>query len=223
MAENVKRLDAAEDARRPQRGRPRDPGVDAAILTAAMELLGEVGYARLTMDQVAARAGVSKASLYLRWANKVALVAEAIGHRARPVPEVPDTGRLPRDMREFLLTLLRSKAAASMAVAAVGGEIASNPELRAAWRRGVAGSLLGAVRTIVDRAVERGELPAESDVELLSALPLALLQNWATRQADEPRRRPDEALVERIVRQFYTPIAAGDARSARPESTKDEQ
>jgi AcrR family transcriptional regulator len=187
-----------------RRGRPRDPQVDAAILTAAMELLGEVGYARLTMDQVAARAGVSKPTLYLRWPNKVALVADAIGHRARPIPEVPDTGGLAEDMRVFLRTLLESKNAASKAVAAVSGEIASNPELRQAWRGGVAGALTGCVRTIVTRAVERGELPGDSDVELLSALPLALMQHWASRQADGPRREPDDALVERIVRQFYT-------------------
>lgn len=196
-----------ERSKRPGRGRPRDPQVDAAILTAAMELLGDVGYARLTMDQVAARAGVSKASLYLRWANKVALTAAAIGHRARPVPEVPDTGSLSADMRVFLRTLLRAKNAASKAVAAVAGEIASNPELRAAWRTGVAGALQEAVRTIITRAIERSELPADSDVELLSVLPSALLQHWASRRA-EPRREPDDALVERIVRQFYTSAGA---------------
>ena len=76
----------------PRRGRPRDPAVDAAILTAAVDLLAEIGYARLTMEQVAARAGVGKASLYLRWPNKVALVAEAIQQRAAVIPALPDTG-----------------------------------------------------------------------------------------------------------------------------------
>jgi len=201
--------DEAERVGRPRRGRPRDPQVDAAILTAAMELLGDIGYARLTMDQVAARAGVSKASLYLRWANKVALVAEAIGHRARPVPEVPDTGSLPEDMRVFLRTLLRSRNTASKAVAAVAGEIASNPELREAWHTGIAGALQEAVRTIITRAVERSELPADSDVELLSALPQALLQHWSSRRA---QRYPDDAFVERIVRQFYTPAEGHDVQ-----------
>ena len=69
-------------SRRAHPGQPRDPGVDAAILTAAVDLLAEIGYARLTMEQVAARAGVGKASLYLRWPNKVALVAEAIQYRS---------------------------------------------------------------------------------------------------------------------------------------------
>ncbi|MGH2503734.1 MAG: TetR/AcrR family transcriptional regulator [Ktedonobacterales bacterium] len=185
---------------RPRRGRVRDPEVDIAILEAAMDLLAEVGYARMTMDQVATRARVGKASVYLRWPNKVALVAQAIQHRSAVAPDVPDTGSLSGDMRAFLLALLRSKSTARQAVVAVSGEIASNPELAKAWRQGVAGTLLASVRMIVVRAIERRELPATSDVDLLALLPVTLLQSW--RQAYE--RGPDDAVVERIVEQFYT-------------------
>lgn len=186
---------------RPGRGRPRDPAVDAAIRSATVDLLGEAGYARLTMDQVAVRAGVSKDSLYRRWPNKVALVADALQHRARPVPPVPDTGSLPGDMRTFLQAMLRSRNQASRALAAVSGEIATNPELRKAWHRGLAGMLTGCLRTIVTRAAGRGELPEGSDIELLSQMPLSLLQNWRL----EHDRDPDDTVIERIVRQFYTP------------------
>jgi AcrR family transcriptional regulator len=141
------------------RGRPRDPAVDAAIRAATLGLLAEAGYARLTMDQVAARARVSKSSLYLRWPNKVALVADALQHRARVVPEVPDTGSLPGDMRVFLSGLLRPRSEAARALAAVSGEIATNPELRQAWHRGLAGMLTGCLRVIVGRAVARGSCP----------------------------------------------------------------
>ena len=78
--------------RGPRRGRPRDPAVDEAVLAAAVELLADAGFARLTMEQVAARAGVGKASVYLRWPNKVTLLAEAIQHHTGVVPDVPDTG-----------------------------------------------------------------------------------------------------------------------------------
>jgi AcrR family transcriptional regulator len=166
-----------------------------------MELLGEIGYARLTIDQVAARARVSKTSLYLRWPNKVALVADALQHRARAVPELPDTGSLPGDMRVFLSALVRSRSLASRALAAVSSEIASNPELRKAWHRGLAGMLTGCLRAIVLRAIERGELAADSDVELLSQVPLSLLQNWRL----EHEAEPDGEIVDRIVQQFYTP------------------
>ncbi len=186
---------------RTRRGRARDPEVDEAILAAAMDLLAEIGYARLTMEQVAARAHAGKASVYLRWPNKVALVAEAIQHSSAVVPEVPDTGSLREDVRAFLLALLRSKSAAQRAVAAVSGEIASNPELARAWRQGVAGTLVACVRTIMDRAIARGELPASSDAELLSLLPVTLLQSWRQTHG----QAPDDAVVERIVDQFFTP------------------
>src|SRR6185312_11789919 len=146
------------------------------------------------------RARVSKSSLYLRWPNKVALVADALQHHARAVPEIPDTGTLPGDMRAFLTALLRSRNEASRALAAVSGEITTNPELRKAWHRGLAGMLTGCVRVIINRADHRGEIPAESDVELLAELPLSLLQNWRL----EHRDQPGDAVVDRIVRQFYT-------------------
>jgi len=209
MADRADRLaeavgSQAQRARAPaRRGRPRDPGVDTAIRAAALLLLAEVGYARLTMDDVAARAGVSKASLYLRWPNKVALVADALQQRSGAVPQTPDTGSLASDVRGFLRALLRSREQASRALSAVSGEIASNPELRVAWRRGMAATFTGCLRTIVSRAIERGELPADSDVELLSLLPLSLLQTWR----QEHDERPDESVVQRIVAQFYTPDA----------------
>jgi hypothetical protein len=125
-------------------------------------------------------------------------VADALQHRARAVPEIPDTGSLPGDMRAFLRALLNSRHAASRALSGVGAEIASNPELRAAWHRGLAGMLTGCLRAIVVRGVERGELPRSTDVELLSQLPLSLLQTWRL----EHHHDPDEAVVERIVAQF---------------------
>jgi AcrR family transcriptional regulator len=175
--------------------------VDEAVLAAAVELLAGAGFARLTMEQVAARAGVGKASVYLRWPNKVALVAEAIQHRSGVVPDVPDTGTLPGDVRTFLRALLRTYGAASRAMAAVVGEVDNHPELRRSWRQSLAAALTDRVREIVERAVERGELPPTTDVELLSMLPVTILQNWRL----EHGQSPDDAVVERIVSQFYTP------------------
>jgi hypothetical protein len=61
--------------------------------------------------------------------------------------------------------------------------------------------LTGCTRTIVDRAISRGELPADTDVDLLAQLPLSLLQNWRL----EHHGQPDATVAERIVRQFFTP------------------
>jgi hypothetical protein len=140
----------------------------------------------------------------------VALVAEAIQHHSAVVPDIPDTGSLSEDMRAFLRALLRSKAGAQRAVAAVTGEIASNPELAKAWRHGVAGTLVACVRVIVERAIGRGELPAASDVDLLALLPVTLLQSWR----QEHEQGPDDSVVERIVAQFYSP-------APRPDSTRE--
>jgi AcrR family transcriptional regulator len=202
MASDDASISASTGGARTRRGRPRDPGLDESILSSTLLLLGEIGYAHLTMEQVAARARVGKASLYLRWPSKVALVTEAI-QRLSPdlVPAVPDTGNLPGDMREFLRALVRPGSAAAAALPAVAGEAASNPEMREAFRRGVTPALHDNVRAIVQRAVDRGELPASADVELLSVLPAALLQQL--RLIHE--RQPDEQLVNRIIAQFYTP------------------
>src|SRR5262249_32675094 len=116
-------------------------------------------------------------------------------------PDVPDTGSLPGDMRTFLRALLRTFSTASRAMAAVMGEVGGHPELRTAWRQGVTAALTDCVREIVERAVARGELPATSDVELLSMLPVTVLQNWRL----EHGQSPDDATVERIGGQFYTP------------------
>src|SRR6266700_5147281 len=119
MEDGADRLpEAASNVGPPRRGRPREHAVDKAILAAAVDLLAEVGYARLTMDQIAARAGVGKASVYLRWPNKVALVAEAIQQHSAVVPDVPDTGSLRQDMLTFLRALLRRKSSAQSALSA---------------------------------------------------------------------------------------------------------
>ena len=104
-------------------------------------------------------------------------------------------------MREFLRRMVRPRSAAAAALPAVAGEATNNPEIREAFRRGVAPALIESVRAIVRRSVDRGELPAATDVELLSVLPMALLQQL--RLIHE--QRPGEEMVSRIVAQFYTP------------------
>jgi AcrR family transcriptional regulator len=175
-----------------------------------MDLLAEMGYARLTMEQVAVRAKVSKDSLYRRFPDKLTLVTDTLAHRARAVPDIPDTGSLPGDMRDFLRALLRSRNAAQRALAGVSSEIATNPELRKAWHQGLGGTLTGCVREILTRAAGRGELPADADLDLLSQLPLSLLQNWRLQHAEQP----GDDVADRIVGQFYTPERA--RRQQRP-------
>jgi AcrR family transcriptional regulator len=171
------------------------------VIAATLELLAEDGYAQLTIDRVAARAGVGKASLYRRWPNKVSLVLEAVsGNPQRPSP--PDTGSLRDDMLAYLLTLVRFRTLHSEAISAISGEALSNPRFGDAVRAAMAEPVLTDLRTIVERAIVRGELPASCDVNLLIAVVPALL----SLQRLLSGQLADEAFARRIVDQFFSPL-----------------
>lgn len=104
-------------------------------------------------------------------------------------------------MRQFLRALVRKRNPAATALPAVASEAVRNPDLREVVRRSVTAAVPASVDTIVRRAIERGELPPDTDVELLAALPLALLQYLNTIAG----RRPGTETVDRMVAQFYTP------------------
>jgi AcrR family transcriptional regulator len=195
------------------RGRPRDPDVDEAILSATLDVLGEQGYARLTIDKVALRAGVAKTSLYRRWPDKEALVVDAVAFvRVGNRPDPPDTGSLRRDMLGYLRALIRYRRAQSDAIAALASEILANRELAEAFRRKLVSVLTAGFAAIVERAVARGELPASTDVELVAELPMALI-HYHRVITGEPA---DEGLAKRIADQFFaTPAATGVSRRER--------
>src|SRR3954464_11010422 len=92
---------------RPSRGgRPRDPSRDGVIRAAILRLLADVGYGALTMDAVAAQAGVGKATIYRRWRTKEDLVVDTIADLNREEAAAPDSGSLEGDLRAILRSLL---------------------------------------------------------------------------------------------------------------------
>lgn len=155
----------AEVPRRP-RGRPRDEGARDLIVTATVELLAEVGFANLTVDAVAHRAGVGKATIYRRWASKERLVFDAMAASAE-VSAIPATGSLEGDLAELYGAMAdrlanseaRNLLASMLALAAV------DPEVDGLLRE-VAAERKEASRTVLAAAVERGELPPTTDVAL---------------------------------------------------------
>jgi len=181
-------------------GRPRDPQVDGAILSATLELLAEEGYAQLTIERIAVRAGVGKASLYRRWPDKLSVVLDAVS-RSPERPSAPDTGSLRGDVLVYLRTLVRYRTLHSEAITAISSEALCNPRFGAAFRAGMAEPSIAGLRILVQRAVDRGEIPLGTDVALLASLPPALL--YAQRLFSG--RPPDEEFVERIVDQFFSP------------------
>jgi AcrR family transcriptional regulator len=156
--------DAAERGRRP--GRPRSAVADASIVRATLELLLEDGYRALTMEQVRARAGVGKATLYRRYGSKEELVAEAIRHLNQPI-DVPDTGAV----REDILAVARSVLAGAERVQFASfvprllADAAGDPEMHGIFYENLVAPRRAAMGAVLRRGIERGELRADLDVE----------------------------------------------------------
>lgn len=160
---------------RTQRARTRRPGgrsarVRAAVLDATLELLREEGFAALTLDAVAQRSGVHRTTLHRRWSSRAALVADAVaGYSAEQVP-VPDTGELETDLRAFARSVrdaIASRSGRGIASALADPEVAD--ELADVGHR-FWQSRVEATRVVVERAIARGELPAETEPVLMIEL-----------------------------------------------------
>jgi AcrR family transcriptional regulator len=150
-------------------GRPRSEVAHHAILDATLELLAEVGFSALTVEGVAQRAGVGKATIYRRWPSKLPLVVEAFGEL--PAFEDVDTGSLHEDLEAMLTQYLKHFLSTPLATVypSLAAERRHNPELGA-----LLDPLLQSRRRPLDaalrRAVKRGELAADLDLELASDL-----------------------------------------------------
>jgi AcrR family transcriptional regulator len=103
-----------------RRGRPRDEASRQAILHAASDLLEERGYLQLTIEEIAAAAGVGKPTIYRWWPSKAELVIEAYLSRADARLSMPDSGRLDADLREYTLTFCRVLMETNTARAVIG-------------------------------------------------------------------------------------------------------
>jgi AcrR family transcriptional regulator len=165
----------AAPARR--RGRPRSEKAHRAILEATIELLGAQGLRGLTIEAVAARAGVGKTTIYRRWESKSELVADAVS-LLRPPGAPPDAGSLVEDMRALADTQRGRLAGTRIpgVVPRVLSESADDPEFHRVLMERAVEPIRAIVREIVERAVERGELRHDLDVEavvdVLHAIPV---------------------------------------------------
>jgi AcrR family transcriptional regulator len=146
----------------------RSARAHAAILTATTELLSEVGYGPLTIEGVAARAGVGKTTVYRWWPTKGALVIEAISV-ALPAPSQADTGDLRRDLltavRRVVHTFARTPEGA--VIPALAADLMSDPPLAEQFRSQIIRPRRSAVVEVLLRAAARGDLPPDVDTELL--------------------------------------------------------
>lgn len=149
------------------RGRPRQPEMDGAILEAALEELGRHGYAGMTVADVARRAGVSKPTIYRRWADKAQLVIEAIVDRM-PAAAPTDTGSVTTDLMAYadILVTTFTRTPAAQVLPGLVAAMAADRQLAATYRDLLIHPLRQQMREAVARGIARGELRTDTDVEL---------------------------------------------------------
>ena len=156
-----------EDRPRTRPGRPRSQQSRAAVLRATSELMREVGLRAMTTDDIAARSGASKATIYKWWPNKYAVAVEAFLSEMAVESADPDTGSAREDFRRALRGMVHFYTGENgRAYAQLVGEAQFDPKIGAELRDHLVGSRRELVRAIWDRGVARGELRADVDPEV---------------------------------------------------------
>jgi AcrR family transcriptional regulator len=161
------------DRHRAKAGRKRDAARDSVILDAALTVLAEQGYEGMTIDMVAAEAGMARATVYRRWATKADLVLEAVSrmsHSDVGLAQLPDTGSLRADMTAMILPL--NDMQQQVRIQAMAGLLslakADQRLAEAATGAGI-GPWVEATRILMQRAVDRGEY-APADIDTLAEI-----------------------------------------------------
>jgi AcrR family transcriptional regulator len=186
-------------------GRPRDARADAAIRQAAIEVLADKGPGGFTVDEVAARAGCGKATIYRRWPSRANLLLDT-AHSMGLEPERVDTGSV-RDDLVRLVTQLATKLRDTPAGRIMPGVIAEasvNPEMRQVLSRFIQ-DRRQRPREVVERAIARGELPPGTDVDLVLDL-IGAVPFYRELVSGQPM---DEREAERVVDVVLAALGAG--------------
>jgi AcrR family transcriptional regulator len=176
----------------------RSARVVDAVLLATAEQLGEVGFAALRIEDVAARSGVNKTTIYRRWPRKEELVASVL-ETLRLVPGTPDTGTLRGDLLELLDAIAKGAATpAGRGLMRLVQTERGHPEFAAILRRRRS-EQLASRRAIFERAIARGELPVGSDSGILAELVLAPLIARLFYVSSDVNERFIHILVDTVV------------------------
>ena len=148
---------------------PRSARAHAAILRSTAELLGEVGFASMTIEQVAARAKASKATIYRRWPNKGTLAMDAAMAEIDTAAPFPDTGSASEDFRIQLAAVARvfNRPRIRHMLLGVIFEAQGDKELRDAFRDRYMDPRRDQAREVLRRGISRGELRPDLDEEIL--------------------------------------------------------
>ena len=158
----------------PRLGRKRDASRDGAILEAAITILGEVGYDRMTMDMVVVRAKAGKATVYRRWSSKGDMVLDAVAQMKRDqvdLGNLPDTGTLRGDMLAlFRPATVEESERKLRALAGLSALLAQEASLASAASNAIVEPWVEANRSVLRRAMARGEIAADTPVETMATI-----------------------------------------------------
>jgi AcrR family transcriptional regulator len=180
---------------------PRKTRVRNAVLTAAAEVLRAEGYAGLTMERVAAESGVAKTTLYRTWPTKAALCMDLYLDVASRELRDPDTGDVSGDLKAIAHTVitLQKRTVAGPAFIGLIAEAQISPATRSAFLAEFAEKRRELTRTVLRRAIDRGEIARDTDIDLVidvigGATMFRLLQGHAPLT-----RRFSDSLVELVL------------------------
>lgn len=191
-------------------GRPRDRQIDGAIAAATRELLVERGYAKLTVDAVAARAGIGKAAIYRRFATKQEMIFAATVHdMAEPPP--PDSGTLRGDLAAVCRTIAAQLTAAPPDVLhGLLADLHADSRLGARFNGTFIQRERAVIEQVLDRAVARGELEEAPDPAVVHALLLGPIFYWLLILTGDRGKADD--LGGTVADAVANALAAGAAR-----------
>ena len=193
-------LETGQERKAP--GRPRNEKADEAIIEAAIALLaGGLSAAALSMEAVAAKAGVGKATIYRRWPNKEALLIDAVATMKGPIPELAG-----ESVRDDLVTLIaanwthRAKRYGKV-TACLLPQYTRDDEMRRVYQA-ITQPRREAMRNVLRRGITTGELRADLDIEmtLLLLSGPSVVQNMLHFNPNVPEEGFPEALVDAVMR-----------------------
>jgi AcrR family transcriptional regulator len=190
------------------RGRPRDPRRREAILQAAIALVAEVGYDRMTVEALAARAGVSKPTLYRRWpGGKKEIVVDAIRSKHAEFDSLPDAGSLRGDLLALLGKMIERTDEDAHLAGGLISQLRDSEELATLMREEVIVHERRRYDVLIQRAVTRGELSADARITpLLSDVAGSIVFARAVITM-EPLDRPFlEELVDHVLLPVLNPL-----------------
>jgi AcrR family transcriptional regulator len=200
-------LDLEDPKTAPKIGRPMDITRDADILDAALDILAEEGYDRMTIDMVAARAKAGKATLYRRWPSKTELVIDAVAcmkNSAIDYDNLPDTGTLRGDLVALIKPMAMNDNQKKLKVmAGLVSLIARNPELADIVRQVIIAPRVELNLFIMKRAIERGEIPADADIHTLATISPSMV-SYRTLMLQQP---VDREYLIRLIDSVILPSA----------------